>query len=129
MTYSYDPTLINDFGISRMRFELGDVEVLEPDKTAYLTDEEITAAINGSKSWKYAKFRLVESLLHRFSYEVDTKADEVEWKLKQRVDAWKDLYKRLKAELEEEEVGAAFGFMTKWQRPPIFRIGMHDWGR
>lgn len=100
---------------------------LEPEKSAYLTDEEINAAIEGSSTWRRAKFRLVDSLLHRFAYEVDTKISEAEWKLNQRVDEWKDLWKRLKAELEEEDVGMAFGFMHKRQRPPIFNIAMHDW--
>lgn len=67
MMYSYNPTMINDGGLNQMRFELGDCLVEpEPEKTAYLTNEEIIAAIEGSKSFKRAKFRLVESLLHRF---------------------------------------------------------------
>ena len=130
MTYSYDPEDINERGLSRMRFELGDVQVLEPDKTAYLSDEEITAALEGSSSWRRAKLRLVESLLRRFSYEVDTKVDKVEWKLHQRVDEWKELYKKLRAELQEEEVcAAAFGFKSRRQRPAVFGIGLMDWGR
>ena len=127
MTFSYEPKQINDGGLNQMRFELGDVEVLEPDKTAYLCDEEILAAIEGSTTWTRAKLRLVETLISRFSYEVDTKVDEVEWKLNQRVDKWKDLYKRLKGEVDSEDAGAAFGFLGKRQRPPIFSIGMHDW--
>lgn len=67
MMYSYNPNLINDGGLNQMRFEIGDCLVEpEPMKTAYLTNEEIIAAIEGSKSFKRAKFRLVESLLHRF---------------------------------------------------------------
>ena len=127
MTFSYEPKQINDGGLNQMRFELGDVEVLEPDKTAYLCDEEILAAIEGTTIWRRAKLRLVETLISRFSYEVDTKVDEVEWKLNQRVDKWKDLYKRLKGEVDSEDAGAAFGFLGKRQRPPIFSIGMHDW--
>lgn len=126
--FSYDPSLINDEGLNQMRFELGDVEVLEPDKTAYLCDEEYLAAIEGSTTWRRAKLRLVETLISRFSYEVDTKVDEVEWKLNQRVDEWKDLRKRLAAEIEAEDAGAAFGFLGKRQRPPIFSIGMHSGG-
>ena len=127
MTYSYDPSLINDGGLNQMRFELGDVFVLEPEKTAYLSDEEYLAAIEGSSSWRRAKLRLVETLISCFSYKVDTKVDEVEWKLNQRVDEWKDLRKRLTAEVESEDAGAAFGFMGNRQRPPIFRVGLTDW--
>lgn len=125
--FSYDPSLINDGGINQMRFELGDVFTLEPDKETYLTDEEITAAIEGATTWARAKLRLVDSLISRFSYEVDTKVDEVEWKLNQRVNDWKDLRKRLAAEVESEDAGAAFGFLGKRQRPAIFNLGMHDW--
>ena len=66
MNFSYNPALINDHGLNQMRFELGDVFVEEPAKTTYLTDEEIIAAIEGSQSWRRAKFRLVETLLRRF---------------------------------------------------------------
>lgn len=125
--FSYDPSLINDGGINQMRFELGDVFTLEPDKETYLTDEEITAAIEGSTSWARAKLRLVDSLISRFSYEVDTRVDQVEWKLNQRVDEWQDLRKRLAAEVDAEDAGAAFGFLGKRQRLPIFSISMHDW--
>lgn len=115
-------------GLTECAFELGDTFVAEPEKTAYLSDEEYLAVINSSASWKRAKFRLVETLLRRFSYEVDTKIKEAEWKLNQRVDEWKDLYKRLKAELETEDLdGGEFGFTGKKTRPPIFNIGMHDW--
>lgn len=100
--------------------------VAEPEKNAYLCDEEYLAVIASSKSWLRAKIRLVETLLHRFAYEVTTEIKEAKWQLSDRVDFWKDLYKRLKAELEEEEAVAAFGFAGKQQRPPIFWIGQHD---
>ena len=129
MNYSYDGAQINDGGLNQMRFELGDVLVLEPEKSAYLGDEEITAALDGSKSWRRAKLRLVETLLRRFSYEVDTKIKEADWKLSQRVDEWEKLYRQLKAEVEAEELAGGFGFASKKSRPPIFRIGMHDWRR
>lgn len=129
MNYSYDPTKINDGGLNQLRFEIGDCLVDEPEKTAYLTDEEILAAIIGSRTWKRAKLRLIETLLMRFSYEVDTKVHEAEWKLSQRVDEWEKLRKRLRDEIEAEEAAGAFGFMSKNFRPPIFQIGMHDWGR
>lgn len=129
MNYSYDPSLINDRALNQMRFELGDVFTLEPEKSAYLSDEEICAAIDGSRSWRRAKLRLVETLLRRFSYEVDTKIKEADWKLSQRVDEWEKLFNRLKAEVEAEELAGGFGFTSKKQRPPIFRIGQMDWRR
>lgn len=129
MTYSYDPTQINDGGLNQLRFELGDVQVLEPEKTAYLSDEEYLAVLEGSRSWRRAKFRCVETLLRRFSYEVNTEIHEAKWDLSDRVDEWRRLYNQLKGELEEEELAGSFGFASKYQRPPIFNIGMHDWGR
>lgn len=128
MTFTYDPTKINDGSLNQIRFELGDVFVLEPEKTAYLSDEEYLAALEGSRSFKHAKFRCVETLLHRFAYEVNIEVREAKWQLSDRVDFWKDLYKRLKGELEEEEISSSsFGFGGRKMRPPIFRIGQHDW--
>lgn len=128
MTFSYNPALINDGGLNQMRFDLGDTLVNEPEKSAYLPDEEIIAALEGSRTFKRAKLRLVESLLHRFAYEVDTKIKEAEWKLSQRLDEWEALRKRLKAELDVEEMtGGAFGFAGKKSPPPFFWRNMHDW--
>ena len=120
MTYSYNPLNVGEFGLDRIRFELGDVDVSEPEKTAYLTDEEITAVLDSSNTFKRAKFRLVESLLHRFAYEVDTKIKEADWKLSQRISAWQKIYAR---------TGGAVGFTDGKGRPPVFEIGMHDWRR
>ncbi|MBR1805409.1 MAG: hypothetical protein IJ774_03375 [Selenomonadaceae bacterium] len=58
MTYSYDPSKIGERGLDRMRFELGDVFVEEPEKSAYLSDDEIVAVLESSASWKRAKLRL-----------------------------------------------------------------------
>lgn len=95
-----------------------------------MSDEEILTTIKFAKSWKHAKLRLVESLLFRFSYETNTEIHEYKVDLTDRFKNWQDLYKRLKAEVEEEELASnAFGFASKWQRPPVFTLGMHDWGR
>lgn len=50
MTYSYNPSNLGEHGLDRMRFELGDTFVAEPEKTAYLSDEEISAVIDSSAS-------------------------------------------------------------------------------
>ena len=126
MRYSYDATLINDDGLNRMRFELGDVFTAEPEKTAYLSDEEILTALEGA-SFKRAQYRLVGTLLRRFSYEVDTKVADAEWKMHERVAEWKELYARLKAELDAEEIGKVFGAAGKKMRAPIFGVGQHDY--
>ena len=128
MQFTFDPSQINDGGLNQMRHELGDVFVHEPDKETYLCDEEILAALSGSSTFKRAKYRLVESLLRRFSYEVDTKVDKVEWKLSQRVDEWKSLFTRLKSELEPEEaVSSNFGFSSHATVAPFFTRNMFDY--
>ena len=130
MTYSYNPEKLGVKSLDRMRFELGDTDVTEPAKSAYLCDEEILAVIESSKTWTRAKFRLVESVLRRFSYEVDTEVgDRVSWKLHQRIEPWERLYNKLKGEVEAEELADSNVFKSHNQRPPIFRIGMHDWRR
>lgn len=127
MTFSYDATKINDGGLNQVRFELGDVLVEEPEKSAYLSDEEILAALEFG-TLKRAEYRLVKSLLFRFSYEVNMEVHDAKWDLSDRVDAWKDLAKKLKAELDEEELlSSPFGFTGAKIRPPAFTIGMHDW--
>ena len=125
MTHSYNPAQVNDRGLNQMRFELGDVLVAEPERDAFLSDEEILAVLNDSRSFKHAQLRLVESLIARFSYEVDTKVHEAEWKLSDRVAAWRDLHKRLKAELDAEDF-AQNGFLNRQHKPPIFTRGMFD---
>lgn len=128
MTYSYNPSQIGEFGLHRMRLELGDCDVTESEKSAYLSDEEISAVIESSSTWKRAKLRLIETLLRRFSYEVDTEVAQAKWALHQRVAEWKDEYKRLKSEVDAEEIAESSALKTSNKfRPPVFRIGMNDW--
>ena len=128
MTYTYDPTAINDRGLNQMRFECGDTLVEEPEKTAYLSDEEYLSVIESSSTWKRAKFRLIETLLRRFSYEVDTSVEGLKLNLHQRVDFWEREYKRLKAEVDGEDIASGGALkMSMCGRPPCFSIGMNDW--
>lgn len=124
-TYTYDGAKLADGGLNQMRFELGDVLVAEPDKTAYLTDEEILAMIAAfPKRWKKAKFELVKSLLFRFAPEVDTQAGPVQWSLSQRYAQWKALYEELKKETEAAE--SLPELPGTHHRPPYFYEGLHD---
>ena len=124
MSFNYEPAQINDGGLNQMRFELGDC--LASDY--YLSDEEIKASISGSGTFKRAELRLIKSLLFRFSYEVDTKIHEAEFKLADRVSAWRKLKAELEEELAEspEEITPSFGFKGKSGRRAAFGIGMHD---
>ena len=124
-SFTYDGALLADGGLNQMRFELGDVLVEEPDKTALLTDEEIKAVIAAfPHSWRRAKFELIKSVLYRFAPEVDTKSGPVQWSLNQRYAQWKVLYEELKKELS---VTSSLPEMPgAHHRPPYFFEGMHD---
>jgi len=97
-TYTYDPSKISEKGKDRMRFELGDTMVEGGAETSALTDEEINAVLElYPNRWQRAKLALVESLCHRFSFEVDTTVGPLSLGLQGRVEAWKAIYEELKA--------------------------------
>ena len=98
--YSYDPTKIAEGGKDQMRFELGDTMVEGGADTCALSDEEYTAIINATPRWKKAKLRCIESILFRFSYEVDTKVGALTLSLGQRLEAWRKMRDELKTEVE-----------------------------
>ena len=123
LSFTYDPRNIGVPGKDKMRFELGDMLIENPNER-YLSDEEITAVIEANASWKRAKLALVESLLHRFAYEVDTKSGPVDWKLSQRYAAWKKLYDELKD--ETAAANSLPSMPSSAVRPPYFHEGMHD---
>lgn len=99
-TYSYDPTKIGERGKDRMRFELGDTEVGGEGQAAALSDEEYEAVLNAyPNKWRKAKLALVESIMRRFSFEVDEKVGPMTLSLRQRYEDWKAMYDQLKAEI------------------------------
>lgn len=127
MNFSYDSAKIDDGSLNQMRFELGDTLVAEAEKNAYLSDEEILVTLSMSPTFKRAKLRLVEHLLMMFSYEVTQEIREAKWELTDRAENWEKLRKRLKAELDAEDLAKSLGFSSSKMRPPIFTISMHDW--
>lgn len=99
-TYSYDPTKIGERGKDRMRFELGDTEVGGEGQAAALSDEEYEAVLNAyPNKWRKAKLALIESIMRRFSFEVDEKVGPMTLSLRQRYEDWKAMYDQLKAEI------------------------------
>lgn len=99
-TYTYDPTKIGERGKDRMRFELGDTEVGGEGQAAALSDEEYEAVLNAYPSkWRKAKLALVESIMRRFSFEVDEKVGPMSLSLRQRYEDWKAMYDQIKAEI------------------------------
>lgn len=84
-TYSYDPTKIGERGKDRMRFELGDTITEGEGQAAALSDEEYEAILATYPGrWKRAKLALIESIMRRFSYEVDEKVGPLSLSLRQR---------------------------------------------
>ena len=99
LTYTYDASKIAEHGLDQMRFELGDTMVDGGVETCALSDQEYKAVIEAYPRWKRAKLACVESILRRFSYEVNTKVGELNLSLSDRLDYWKKLYSDLKADV------------------------------
>ncbi len=95
-TYSYDPEKLNENGVDKMRFELGDTAVEMGAVTSPLCDEEYTAMLEQYKSWRRAKIACLKAIVMKLSYEVDTSVDGLSYSLSQRFDRWKKM-------LDEEE--------------------------
>lgn len=127
-TYTYEPANILNDGKDRMRFELGDTMIEGGSDTTALTDEEIQAAIDThQRSWKKAKLMLLESLYHRFAYEVDTKTGPLSLSLHDRAKLWKEEYEKLKKEVSVQSSIPIFGNSDiKNQKPPYFYTGMQQ---
>lgn len=98
-TYSYDPGMISDHGINRMRFELGDTIVEGGKVTACLSDEEYAQIISEHASWKRAKLKCLDAIVMRLSYEVNTSLDGLSYSLDSRAERFRRMQKELKKEL------------------------------
>lgn len=127
-TYTYEPVNISTYGKDRMRFELGDTMVEGGSDTTALTDEEIQAAIDmHQRSWKKAKLMLLESLYHRFAYEVDTRTGSLSLSFHDRAKLWKEEYEKLKKEVSVQCSIPNFGNSNSvCHKPPYFYTGMQQ---
>lgn len=103
-TYTYDPKEITVMGISRARFELGDVAVEGGAETCYLSDEEIAAILEDTSTtrWKRKLYQLADAVCMRLSYETNWKNDGTSFDLSQRADRWIKLRDQLKQEANIE---------------------------
>lgn len=103
MTYSYDPTKIRERGKDQMRFELGDTVTEGGADTCALSDEEYNAVLEGlkegKKAWMRAKLAVLEAIMFKVSYQVDTKVDILQYGLSDRAAHWKQLYDDLKKDV------------------------------
>lgn len=104
MTYSYDPTKIRERGKDQMRFELGDTVTEGGSDTCALSDEEYNAILEGlkegKKAWMFAKLAVLEAIVFKMSYQVDTKIDVLQYGLGDRAAHWKQLYDDLKKQVQ-----------------------------
>ena len=95
--FTYDPTQITAGGVDQMRFELGDTVVDMEGVSSPLCDEEYQAIITKyGANWRMAKFRCLEAIVMKLSYEVNTSIGGLSYSLDQRYERWKKL-------LEEEK--------------------------
>ncbi len=96
MTYSYDPTKIRAKGKDRMRFELGDTQTDGGANTCALSDEEYEAMLSdlkdGKKAWLFAKLAVLEAILIKMQYQVNTKIDVLQYDFGERAQRWQKMY-------------------------------------
>lgn len=98
-SYSYDPAKIQQNGLDRMRFELGDTTFDPGELTAALCDEEYMAILNMNDIWKKAKVEALKAILVRFRHQVDVSIDGLSYSFTQRVQTWETMLKEEKASL------------------------------
>ena len=103
MTYSYDPANITARGKDQMRFELGDTQTDGGAKTCALADEEYEALLKGlkegRKAWMRAKLAVLEAILFKLSYQVNTKISVLQYDFGDRAANWQKLYDTLKKQV------------------------------
>ena len=124
MNYTYDPMQIRQRGKDQMRFELGDTFVDGGAATCALADEEydaVLAELHPSKqAWLHAKLHIVEAILLKLSYQVNTRIDVLTYGLGDRAQHWKDLYEMLRKEL----LGNSCIPTMADSKPPYFHTDM-----
>ncbi|MFP3153127.1 hypothetical protein LQZ18_01590 [Lachnospiraceae bacterium ZAX-1] len=129
MIYSYDPTKIKEQGKDRMRFEIGDTLVDGGTATCALSDEEYIALLDGiadgRRAWLSAKLAVLEAILFKLSYQVDTKIDVLSYAFGKRAEQWKALYDMAK---KEASAAASTPSMVEGKvgKPPYFYTGMEE---
>ena len=110
-TYQYNPENIVELSVDRMRLELGDTQVEGEENTAALCDEEYQGLINlyfnnQRGSWALAKFKCLEAIFMRLSYESDFEIGGMSVDLSKRFEHWRKLYEEQKKAFQGTSVGA-----------------------
>lgn len=129
MTYSYDPTKIKARGKDQMRFELGDTLTDGGADTCVLADEEYEAMLDGikegKKAWMFAKLAVLEAILFKLSYQVNTKISVLQYDLGDRAANWQKLYDTLKKQILAAASIPTLAPSIK-DTPPYFHKGMEE---
>lgn len=116
-TYQYDPANIEGYTVDRMRLELGDTQVDGEENTAALCDEEYQGLINlyfnnQRGSWALAKFKCLEAIFMRLSYESDFEIGGMSVDLSKRFENWRKLYAEQKKSFQGASLGNGTSFAT-----------------
>ena len=111
-TYQYNPENIEEFTVDRMRLELGDTQVDGEENTAALCDEEYQGLINlyfnnQRGSWALAKFKCLEAIFMRLSYESDFEIGGMSVALSKRFEHWRKLYEEQKKAFQGTSIGVS----------------------
>lgn len=115
-----------------MRFEIGDTFVDGGSDTCILCDEEyngiLDAAVNGAAAWKQAKLAILEAVLFKLAYQVDTKIDVLQYNFSDRAAMWKKLHDDLKDEINKEKSACIPPSADEraLNKPPYFYTGMQE---
>ena len=100
-TYTYFPDKITEGGVDQMRFELGDTVVDMDGMTSPLCDEEYKAILaKYGKDWRMAKYKCLEAICMKLSYEVNTSVGGLSYSLSERYNRFKAMLDDTKKELK-----------------------------
>ncbi len=123
-SYTYDPLKLDEYGVDKMRFELGDTAVEMENLTSPLCDEEYAMVIRSNQDWRSAKIACLKAIVMKLSFEVDTSVTGLSYSLSQRFERWK-------AMLAEEEkrrsasLSVPLANRSAVSGMPYFYAGMH----
>lgn len=122
--YTYIPESVGDYGKDRMRLELGDTATDGEGETAALSDEEYAAIIESSNNWPRAKYRCLEAICMKLSFETDYTVDHLSYKFGDRADRWRQMLQEAKKDLSKYS-GGTFAVGDPHNAQYSFYIGMH----
>ena len=111
-SYSYYPDKIGENGKDRLRMELGDTVVTNGADTSALSDEEYNAIIklymeDQGKSFKFVKYKCLEAIHMKLSFEVDTTIGPLSYSLSARAKVWKEMYESMKKSMGMPSMGSS----------------------